>query len=190
MYTYLAYHGTTKSAAGKILETKTFRPSASEAGFLGTGAYFFEAGPRHALSWAERKCELEGGEAAVLEVTIKADVVINLCDRKHWEAVEIIHKKMLSEGVVPSQIGPLGLFSKPMRQTSDFGKNYCDHKVMNRLIETLNENIREAGQQVEVIRCPFVRGGPVYEHSWFFSGSCIMLSVVDNMCIQDMRVIT
>lgn len=189
MYTYVAYHGTSRDAAYEIIETRNFRVSSGDATFLGTGAYFFEAGPRHALSWADRKGELEGCQVAVIEAVIHAEVVLNLCDRKHQSTIQSIYSHLSSLQELPAQIGPDGLFSDETRQLPDFGKNKRDHCVMNVVIEVVNETLKPDGQEIEVVRCPFVRGKQLYPQSWFFTGACVMLSVTKLSCISEMRII-
>jgi hypothetical protein len=190
LYTYLAYHGTSREAAQKIMSSGKFNILEGDPCFLGTGAYFFEAGPKHALKWADRRQEKEGGEAAVVEAVIKASVVLNLCDRKYWGLVSDTYNQLRLTGEIPKQLGPEGLFDPETRSALGFGKNYCDHKVMNHVIERINESREEEGQgNIEVVRCPFVRGGQPYSNSWYFKGSCIMLSIRDSSCIDQLRVI-
>jgi hypothetical protein len=185
LYYFIAYHGTTKKAAPQILE-EGLRVSERDGLWLGTGAYFFEAGPGHAVSWAEN-IVTESDEISVLEAHIEADVVVNLCDKRHWEQVKNVYDIMVSEGEIRGQTGPDGLFDSRKDEQGVFGHNYLDHDVMNRFLQVLEETKAFDGEKIDLVRCPFIGGSQMYHDSWFFKRSCIMLSVRNTKCIKQVR---
>lgn len=187
MYTYIAYHGTDLGSAESISRSNRFNPSKHDGLWLGEGIYFFEAGPRHALSWTENKCAGTELTPVVLEARIEAESVINLCDKKHWALVKEIYELLREESDLRDQIGPEGLFSEVLRGDPRMFRNTVDHAVMDTLIASVNRSLLVSRSTVDLVRCPFIGGREVYLKSWFFTRSCLMLNIRNPACIKDAK---
>jgi hypothetical protein len=181
-----AYHGTTADVVEKI-NAQGFLRSERDGTWLGHGAYFFEDGPQHALSWALNTVESSGGDPVVIEAEVELTSFIDLSDRDHWDFFREIYEEMRTGGALRRQIGPLSVWLPSLRRNAHFGHNLRDFDVVNQAVAVIES--AQDDSSVQAVRCPFSSGRQIYPQSWFFSRSCIMLSVRDISCIKSWRVI-
>lgn len=81
VYSLTGHHGTNKTSAYIIHETKNFIISKNEELWLGDGAYFFENNKKMAWNWSKAEGHKKGyKEYGIIEANIEADenTVLNL----------------------------------------------------------------------------------------------------------------
>lgn len=183
-----AYHGTTADVVEKLEVSRGFKESERDGLWLGTGAYFFESAPNQALSWAVNAAADRGLEPVVIRAEIELNTYLDFSDRTYWSDLQLLYEDMRQNGEIRSQIGPLSLFVARLRRYENFGHNLVDHDVVNRYVLSLEES-DEHDIKIDGIRCPFVRGKAIYDDSWFYTGSCIMVSVRNLGCIKSWDVV-
>jgi len=181
------FHGTTLDRAISI-KGSGFFDSTSDGLWLGTGIYFFENGYEHASSWAKRLGEDHGVVPAIIEAKLNIQVLVDLSDRAHWQAMKDARDCLFSNGVLPEQAGPEVLLADDEVYRSQSWKHECDHVVVDQYLESINYEMAETGRTVDAVRCPFVGGRQVYEDSWFFRRSCSMIAIKNGEAIADLEI--
>lgn len=187
----VGYHGTTNVRADEIQRTE-FRMSRRTGLWLGYGRYFFQDGPIHAMRWAQYMARKETGDAAnavVLCAEVGLHECIDLTDRRYWSAIHgLWYQEIKDSGL--SQLGVDALLDRlsmtPMERaalTDDernaLGRNYVDCEVMNLFIQRMKDAMRARGYDYTTVRAAFIEGRPVYENSWLWNRSSVVVSVLE-----------
>jgi hypothetical protein len=178
-----AYHGTTKTCALNIEREGNFLSSERDGLWLGSGRYFFQDAPAHALRWAQEKAARDRDEPAVFIAELDITRCIDLTDRVYWPLIIAVWEEHNS-GNPRSQLGLQEAFKNlSATERAMLGRNLLDCDVMNKAIQFLRDNLAPTGLSRTTVRASFIEEGPVYNNSWLWTGSCTMVSVLDPEAI-------
>jgi hypothetical protein len=198
----IGYHGTTKPNADDIQRT-SFRESRRPGLWLGFGRYFFQDAPLHAFWWARYFARRETGDAqnaAVLWTEIDLQSCIDLTDRNYWRAIRSIWEgevrqsglAQLSMEVVFARLSmsadEIAALSRDERDA--LGQNYVDSQVMNILIQRLKNKMQQRGLDFTTVRAAFAEGKPVYESSWLWDRSAVIISVLEPAAMGPIQIVS
>lgn len=145
-----AYHGTTREAAGAIVESQSIHVSDTPDEWLGRGAYFFQGSIHRAREWAQRH---HPDSPAVVCARVKLGHCIDLLDNRWKHPIEAIAEEIESEGPGYRNEGK---------------RHQLDCEIMNRLAEIW---------EPQTIRAAYHEGEPVEPGSAFRSATHIQLAV-------------
>ena len=160
--TVVAFHGTRRGVAQKLVDGVPFKRSQNEGDWLGHGVYFWEYGPQRAWWWAERRY---GAEAAVVGAMIRLGRCVDLLD-----SGDVVLVKRAYERLVRT------FESKGQRIPSNANtQKRLDCAVFNYLFDSLTRS----GFEPETTRAVFVpQSSKGLQRAWSRSG------VFDNSHIQ------
>ncbi len=165
------YHGTSKWVVAHILQqgAHSFLPSTNSYDWLGTGIYFWEAGPERAKMWAQAH---HGSQAAVLAAEIQLDDCLDLYDLPGKQ-------KLIDSYTVMSQM--LQAQNQPLPSQTP-----TQHGLDNAVIEYHVQIMSQQGDRVRCVRSPFDEGLPIYPDSAFTTLSHVQIAVRDPFLITRM----
>lgn len=164
--TVVAFHGTQRSTAERLIAGTPFGPSENDDDWLGHGIYFWEYAPQQAWWWAERR--YGAADAAVVGALVRLGRCIDLLDPSNATLLTIAHRELE---------GALTAAGQTLKNNMNKHK-YRDCAVFNYLFAKLGMQ----SIQVESTRAVFVpleAGGlpRLWERSGIFRGAHIQLSV-------------
>ncbi|MBZ0273964.1 hypothetical protein K8I61_18135 [bacterium] len=165
--TVVAFHGTRKRVAEKLVDGAPFGPSENDDDWLGHGIYFWEYAPQQAWAWAEDR--FGKTEAAVVGSLIRLGRCLDLLDPGNAVILKATHDKLASV---------LNASGKRLLQNANKHK-FRDCAVFNYLFQKLEDE----GLAIESTRAVFVplkSGGKlprVWPRSGVFQNAHIQLSV-------------
>lgn len=169
--TVVAYHGTHRRAAQRLVDGEPFSPSNNRDDWLGHGIYFWEYGPKQAWWWARRKY---GPNAAVVAALVRLGWCLDFLDPANIELLRAAHTGLEAA---------LRLAGLPMPRNSNYSK-FLDCAVFNWLYR--QEEAR--GTAYDSCRAVFVaarqaqgRSARVFPRSGVFVGGHIQI------CIREPR---
>lgn len=165
--TVVAYHGTHRRAANRLVDGEPFSPSNNRDDWLGHGIYFWEYGPQQAWWWARRRY---GNDAAVVAALIRLGWCLDFLDPANIETLRAAH-----DGLEAA----FRLAGLPMPRNSNYSK-FLDCAVFNWLYR--QEESR--GAAYDSCRAVFVaarqaqgRSARVFPRSGVFVGGHIQICV-------------
>lgn len=167
--TVVAFHGTRRSTAEKLVAGVPFGQSENDDDWLGHGIYFWEYAPQQAWWWAERRFGEE--DAAVVGALVRLGRCVDLLDPSNAELLVQAHDDLELA---------LGLVGQKLKNNANTHK-YRDCAVFNYLFAKLEQS----NLDVESTRAVFVpleagKGLPrLWGRSGVFRGAHIQLSVRD-----------
>lgn len=165
--TVVAFHGTRKSAAEKLISGTAFGKSENDDDWLGHGIYFWEYAPQQAWWWAERR--YGAADAAVVGSLVRLGRCIDLLDPSNASLLVAAHAE-LDEALTSA--------GQTIKHNANTHK-YRDCAVFNYLFAKLEQS----NILVESARAVFVplkagKGLPrLWARSGVFRGAHIQLSV-------------
>lgn len=164
--TVVAFHGTRKGTAEKLVAGVPFDHSENDDDWLGHGIYFWEYAPQQAWWWAERR--YGAGDAAVVGALVRLGRCIDLLDPSNADLLEQAHND-------------LEVALKSVEQSMPNNANnhkYRDCAVFNYLLATLKQAHVEP-DSVRAVFVPMRTGGlpRLWDRSGIFRGAHIQLSV-------------
>jgi hypothetical protein len=165
--TLVAFHGTTKSAAEKLVAGMPFGPSQNADDWLGHGIYFWEYAPQQAWWWTDRR--YGRADAAVVGALVRLGRCIDLLDPSNAGLLAAANTELESA---------LAQAGKVLKKNANTHK-YRDCAVFNYLCAKL----AQSKFQVESTRAVFVpleagKGLPrLWDRSGVFRGAHIQISV-------------
>lgn len=165
--TVVAFHGTRRSVAEKLVAGTPFGKSENDDDWLGHGIYFWEYAPQQAWWWAERRYGAD--EAAVVGSLVRLGRCVDLLDPSNADLLVVAH------GELDDALARAGRSLKSNANTH----KYRDCAVFNYLFAKL----AIANIEVESVRAVFVplqlgKGLPrLWDRSGVFRGAHIQLSV-------------
>jgi len=95
--TVVAYHGTSRATAEKLVAGKPFAPSENEDDWLGHGVYFWEYAPRQAWWWCRHWKHKD--DPAVVGAVIRLGHCFDLLDPENVQILRDAHDQMEAAGV-------------------------------------------------------------------------------------------
>lgn len=161
--TVVAFHGTRKSTAAKLVDGEPFGASTNDDDWLGHGIYLWEYAPQRAWEWARQRYD---DSAAVVGALVRLGRCIDLLDPSNAQLLRVAHAD-LTEALEQDGL------KLPRNVLSN---KYLDCAVFNWLYASLAER----GFEVESCRAVFVpleKGGlpRLWPHSGIFAGAHIQL---------------
>lgn len=165
--TVVAFHGTRRSTADKLVAGVPFAQSENDDDWLGHGIYFWEYAPQQAWWWAERR--YGSRDAAVVGALVRLGRCIDLLDPSNAELLAAAHRDL------ELALKSIGQALKRNANTHKFR----DCAVFNYLFAKLAASALD----VESARAVFVplqagKGLPrLWDRSGVFRGAHIQLSV-------------
>jgi hypothetical protein len=165
--TVVAFHGTRRSTAEKLVAGAAFGQSENDDDWLGHGIYFWEYAPQQAWWWAERR--YGKSDAAVVGALVRLGRCVDLLDPSNAELLVHAHRDL---DLALKSVG------QKLKNNANTHK-YRDCAVFNYLFAIL----KQADLEVESSRAVFVpleagRGLPrLWARSGVFRGAHIQLSV-------------
>lgn len=198
----VSYHGTTNVRADEIERTE-FRMSRRPGLWLGYGRYFFQDGPIHAIRWGQYMARKETGDVAnavVLSAEIDLQECIDLTDRRYWSAIRSLWRNEVKDSGL-SQLGINVLLDRlsmtdgeraelSEEDKSALGRNYVDCEVMNSFIQRMKDKMRSRGFDYTTVRAAFIEGRPVYDDSWLWNRSSVVVSVLEPRAMGPIKRVT
>jgi len=163
--TVIGYHGTTKDGAASIVASG-FRLSTAREDWLGTGAYFFQDAPAHALEWAKQRF---GYDVAVVRAEILLDDCLDLLDLGWDSRLRTEYRRLEQEYIA--------LGKKAPRQQN--GANVVDREIVDRLVSLLARRRRN----IRNVRGAFVEGEPIFPSSALYDRAHVQIAVRDTTLI-------
>ena len=163
--TVIAFHGTTKEAAERLVRGVPFARSENNDDWLGHGIYFWEYAPQQAWWWAERRY---GEEAAVVDALVRLGRCLDLLDPANARLLVEAHSDLVR---VLAESGERA-------KSNANAHKYLDCAVFNYLFEKLER--RGIGtDSARAMFMPHRAGGMVrlWDRSGVFQGAHIQLSV-------------
>jgi len=151
------YHGTRLGVAATILEMQANEPSRKPDNWLGSGAYYWEAGLRRAWIWAEHRY---GKDAVVVSVNINLDQCLDLVDGAQHPLLQIAHELVRRD------------FE---RQNLKLPANTKTQHPLDCLVIDYVCDVLKPG--FTTIRAPFEDGDPVYQGSRITSMAHVQICV-------------
>ncbi len=169
------FHGTILDLVPKILG-EGFRQSGKQGMWLGAGSYFFQDGPEHARSWAERVARSTSGEPCVIKATISLIGFVDLLDRGHWNQLRRISDLVQNTDNEFDQMGPQSEYEH-LTDEQKFGLYHhdIDHKICDLYVGLIEKS--RCGEKVAGIRSSFSSGLQLHPASWIKKRNCVMLNV-------------
>lgn len=168
--TVVAFHGTRRNAAEKLIAGAAFGKSENDDDWLGHGIYFWEYAPQQAWWWADRR--YGSSDAAVVGSLVRLGRCIDLLDPSNAALLVTAHSELES---ALTQAG------QSLKNNANTHK-YRDCAVFNYLFAKLEQS----DLQVESARAVFVpleagKGLPrLWDRSGVFRGAHIQLSVRES----------
>lgn len=165
--TVVAFHGTRRITAQKLVSGVPFGQSQNDDDWLGHGIYFWEYAPQQAWWWAERRYGV--AEAAVVGALVRLGRCIDLLDPCNADLLKSAHDDLEHALKLENQL---------LKNNANTHK-YRDCAVFNYLYERLERG----GYIVESSRAVFVplvphRGLPrLWDRSGIFSGAHIQICI-------------
>lgn len=163
--TRVAFHGTRRETAEKLVRGEPFGPSTNDDDWLRHGIYFWEFAPQQAWWWAERRY---GSEAAVVGALLRLGQCIDLLDPRNTELLRRAY------GEVEATAAQAGI---------ELPNNANNHKYLDcAVFNYLCAKLEKQGLAVESSRAVFVplKDGQMprlWTRSGVFEGAHIQLCV-------------
>lgn len=159
--TVIAFHGTNRVTARRLVAGQPFEASTNDDDWLGHGIYFWEYAPQQAWWWAERRY---GKDAAVVGAMIRLGRCLDLFDPTNIELLSQAHLELNRGG-------------QPLPKNANKHKR-LDCAVFNFLYDRLGQN----GFVVDSTRAVFVpmqdaKIPRLWDRSGVFRGGHIQLCV-------------
>ncbi|WP_310419241.1 hypothetical protein [Chamaesiphon sp. OTE_8_metabat_110] len=163
------YHGTSRSRADKII-AEGFQPSTNGYDWLGTGVYFWQDAPNHALHWAQK---MYSQEPAVIKSRLRLDStcldLLDMPDTNNTNFWMDSYNKFIE---VYQQTGK----SLPTQNPDIPGKRYLDCAFFDYLISTIERSSEP--DSLGLIRSAFVEGHPNFPNSAICDKTHVQISVI------------
>jgi hypothetical protein len=166
--TVVAFHGTRRATAEKLVAGSSFGKSENDDDWLGHGIYFWEYAPQQAWWWVKRRY---GEDSAVVGALVRLGRCIDLLDPSNAKLLRVAHEELIRALAV--KVPP-----QELQENANTHK-YRDCAVFNYLYAKL----AASGHQVESSRAVFVplmakKGLPrLWTRSGVFEGAHIQLCV-------------
>jgi len=161
--TVVAFHGTNRATADRLVDGEPFGPSTNDDDWLGHGIYLWEYAPQQAWWWAKRRY---GDQAAVVGALVRLGRCVDLLDPSNAELLLAAHADL----------------DRSLRNNKQrLPRNANNHKYLDcAVFNWLYLNLDEAGRRAESCRAAFVPSLPVkrlWDRSGIFRGAHIQLCV-------------
>jgi hypothetical protein len=161
--TIVAFHGTNRATAGRLVDGESFGPSTNDDDWLGHGIYFWEYAPQQAWWWAKRRY---GDHAAVVGALVRLGSCLDLLDPSNAALRRAAHRDLKRSLLAEGQRLP---------------KNANNHKYLDcAVFNWLYRVLEEAERRVETCRAVFVPSVTVarlWDRSGVFQGAHIQLCI-------------
>lgn len=158
-----------------ILDAGTFRVSKNRWDWLGEGVYFWEYAPYRALDWAREQLTQPEDIPAVLGVTIRLGVCLNLLDTEPAKRLHSLY------GIFSDSIG-----EEKMPKNTPNGAHFLDSAIVDNHCRIAAEY---TGVHFQTVRGCFPEGDPVYPGSKILKKAHVQIAVRDQDCISRLHLV-
>jgi hypothetical protein len=166
------YHGTSLSLAEKIV-MEGFQPSTNGYDWLGTGVYFWQDAPYHALHWASQN---HPREPAVIKSRIRLDnTCLDLLDMWDVDNLDFWTDSYNEFTEMYHRVGK----SLPTQNPDVPGKRYLDCAFFDYIRMAIQP------ESIGTIRSAFVEGKRIFPSSAIFDKTHVQISVINLDLIED-----
>jgi hypothetical protein len=175
------YHGTSRSRAEKII-AEGFHPSTNGYDWLGTGVYFWQDAPNHALHWARK---MSRQEPAVIKSKLRLDsTCLDLLDMADIDNPDFWTDSYNRFREMYLRTGE----SLPIQNPDIPGKRYLDCAFFD-YIRTAFDRDSES-ESIGMIRSAFVEGNRIFPNSAICDKTHVQISVmnldlIEQSCIYE-----
>jgi hypothetical protein len=164
--TVVAFHGTRRAAATRLVNGESFGASTNDDDWLGHGIYFWEYAPQQAWWWAQRR---HGDDGAVVGALVRLGRCVDLLDPSNARLLTEAHDDL----------------DRTLRAAGQrLPKNANNHKYLDcAVFNWLHRLLDEGGRGAESCRAVFVplqtgKGMPrLWMRSGVFEGAHVQLCV-------------
>lgn len=157
--TVIAYHGTTKDIADRLVDGGPFHPSNNDDDWLGSGMYFWEYAPKQAWWWATQY--KKNPHPAVVGAVIRLGNCFDLLDPANVDALRHMHADMMN-------VWPAGT-KRP--------ENGNQHKKLDCAVFNFLYNQKNDIQTARAVYVPTQAKDRVWSRSWIYAQSHIQICV-------------
>lgn len=169
------YHGTSLSRAERIM-AEGFQPSTNGYDWLGTGVYFWQDAPNHALHWARK---MYRQEPAVIKSRLKLDrTCLDLLDMADIDNPDFWTDSYNGFIQMCQRTGKL----LPTQNPDIAGKRYLDCDFFDYLRAAFDRDVES--ESIGSIRSAFVEGNRIFPNSAIFDKTHIQISVINLDLIE------
>jgi hypothetical protein len=173
------YHGTSHRRAENILAAG-FRPSTNGYDWLGTGVYFWQDAPNHALHWAQQN---HPTEPAVIKSRLRID---NTClDLLDMSGIDNSNFWMNSYNGFTEMYRIEGQ-NLPTQNPVIPGKCRLDCAFFDYFVNTFTQKSisYRTSTMIGAVRCAFVEGKPIFPGSAVYDQTHVQISIVNLNLIE------
>ncbi|HLD63539.1 MAG TPA: hypothetical protein VI913_01450, partial [Candidatus Peribacteraceae bacterium] len=150
---------------------------------------------RHlAVTWSG-----DPNNAAVLSAQIDLTACLDLTDRQYWSVIRHlwethvrdtdIHQLGVDEVFRRLRLTPEELAAMSQEERNAIGAHEVDCRVMNIFIQQMKNKIRPA-MDYTTVRGAFVEGNPIYDNSWLWNRSAVVVSVIEPQAMGPLSRLT
>lgn len=166
------YHGTSRSRADKII-AEGFQPSTNGYDWLGTGVYFWQDAPNHALHWAQK---MYSQEPAVVKSRLRLDsTCLDLLDMANLDNPNFWMDSYNGFTTIYRRIGA----ALPTQNPDIPGKRYLDCAFFDYIKVSLSSK-----RSIGAIRSAFVEGKRIFPDSAIYDKTHIQIAIANIDLIE------
>ena len=162
--TIVAFHGTTRSVAERLVDGGDFAPSGRSYEWLGTGVYFWEYAPKQAWRWA--RDHRKASDPAVVGAMLRLGNCLDLLDPENVRWLKRIHDDMMENW---------------RRSRAQVPRNHRDRKSLDcAVFNWIYARSDAASTPIETSRAVYVptdKAKRVWAGSWIYEESHIQVCV-------------
>ena len=175
------YHGTSRSRAERII-TEGFQPSTNGYDWLGTGVYFWQDAPNHALHWARK---MYRQEPAVIKSRLRLDNtcldLLDMADIDNPDFWTDSYNRFREMYLITGE-------SLPVQNPNIPGKRYLDCAFFDYLRTAVEQDPEP--ESIGLIRSAFVEGNRIFLNSAICDKTHVQISVmnldlIEHSCIYE-----
>jgi hypothetical protein len=169
------YHGTSRSRAERII-AEGFQPSTNGYDWLGTGVYFWQDAPNHALHWARK---MYRQEPAVIKSRLRLDsTCLDLLDMADIDNPDFWTDSYNRFREMYRKTGE----SLPVQNPNIPGKRYLDCAFFDYLRTAVEQDPEP--ESIGLIRSAFVEGNRIFLNSAICDKTHVQISVINLDLIE------
>jgi hypothetical protein len=166
------YHGTSRSRADKII-AEGFQPSTNGYDWLGTGVYFWQDAPNHALHWARKMYQQE---PAVIKSRLRLDkTCLDLLDMADFEDPDFWMDSYNGFTAIYQRMGTV----LPTQNPDIPGKRHLDCAFFDYFKVSLSEQ-----KSIGAIRSAFVEGKRIFPDSAICDKTHVQIAITNVNLIE------
>jgi hypothetical protein len=169
------YHGTSRSRAEQII-SQGFQPSTNGYDWLGTGVYFWQDAPNHALHWARK---MHPQKPTVIKSRLRLDnTCLDLLDMSDIDDPDFWRDSYNGFTEMCRRTGK----TLPIQNPDIPGKRYLDCAFFDYIRTAFDRSAKT--ESIGSIRSAFVEGKRLFPNSAIYDKTHIQISVINLGLIE------